>query len=154
MFETLVLPHPATRGAGRVAELVLTAISLPLVLAGVGLALTRRRSLHRVRSSSAGELTWAFAITVFGVLFLRLLPVVWVAVPIGAVWARAVIRVRARGARGRDLQRIERVEKPVLPAARVLPAAGASPTSRDATLRAPDPSPAPPAPGDGPRLLH
>src|SRR5215468_4161777 len=59
LIQTLVLPHPATRGAARVAEVALTVLGLPLVISGaLALALTRRA---RRTVASSGELPAALA---------------------------------------------------------------------------------------------
>jgi hypothetical protein len=143
LLQTLVLPHPATRGAARLAELALTVLGLPLVVAGaVTLALTRRA---RLTAASGGELPPALAMTVFGggSLFLRL-PAAIAGAAIAAVWVRALIRSRADARRGRDLQRIE-------PPPRERPAPLPARTEPPTPIRAPEP---PPGPGDEPRLLR
>src|SRR5262249_14257143 len=102
---TLVLPHPATRGAARVAEVALTLLGLPLVISGAAtIALTRRA---RLTAAPGGELSAALAMTVFGGVGLLGLPVALVGASIGAIWLRALIRIRGAPARRADLHRIE-----------------------------------------------
>jgi hypothetical protein len=140
MFQTLVMPHPATSGGGRIAELVLTGISLPLVIVGATAIGFTRRARHVTAPS--GELVPAVTMTVFGGLgLIGQAPLVAIGVLVAAMWTRAWVRARAEAARGRDLMRIEpvaREPRPALAPARVV---------RDepaATL--PEPLAAPPAP--------
>jgi hypothetical protein len=126
MLQTMVLPHPATSGGARLAELVLTVLGLPLVVAGgLALGLTRRA---RLTSASGGELPAALAMTVFGGAGLLGLPPLVVGVSVAAVWLRALIRSRAAG-RGSDLHRIEPPprERPAPPPALAVHAEPAAP---------------------------
>ncbi|HEX7840030.1 MAG TPA: hypothetical protein VF469_21285, partial [Kofleriaceae bacterium] len=81
LFQTLVLPHPETSGGVRIAELVLTVFSLPLVIAGAAsLGVTRRLARQK---PTGGELIPAFAMTVFGGLgLLGHLPLFAIGVPV------------------------------------------------------------------------
>lgn len=150
LVQALVLPHPATRGAARLAEIVLTLLGLPLVISGaVSLALTRRA---RLTVASGGELPAALAMTVFGGAGLLGLPAPLVGASIAAIWLRALVRSRAAARRGVDLHRIEppsRERRAPLPA-------GVEPP---APVRAPEPpvsvrAPEPPTPLGEPRLLR
>lgn len=118
MLSALVMPHAATSGAARTAELVLTLASLPLVAVGaLTLAVTRRRSRGKYDAMD-GEL--APVITMLGVGGLGFSSVLSMlgaslatnlAVTAGsavALIARGVIRARAAAARGRELERLDR----------------------------------------------
>jgi hypothetical protein len=141
LIQALVLPHPATRGAARVAELALTVLGLPLVISGaVALALTRRA---RRTVASSGELPAALAMTVFGGVGLLGLPAALVGASIAAIWLRALIRIRSAPDRRADLHRIE---SPSRELSAPLAARGEPP----APVQASEP---PPGPGE-PRLLH
>jgi DNA-directed RNA polymerase subunit RPC12/RpoP len=131
LIQTLILPHPATRGVARLAEVALTVVGLPLVISGaVSLGLTRRA---RLTAASGGELPAALLMTVFGGAGLLGLPVAVVGASLAAVWLRALIRSRAAGRRV-DLHRIEPPPRePLAPPVIV------------------DPAPAPPAPLASPR---
>lgn len=123
LVQTLVLPHPATRGTARLAELALTLLGLPLVISGaVSIALTRRA---RLTAASGGDLSAALAMTVFGGGSLLWLPAPLVGASIAAVWLRALIRIRSAARLGVDLHRIEPParERPAPPPARVEPPA-------------------------------
>ncbi len=142
LFETLVLPHRATRGAARAAEVALTVVSFPLVAAGsLAVALAARRTRRAVETTT-GEITPVLAMTVFGGLALISLPLVYVAIPVVAIWTRAVIRIRAARAEYGDLHRIARPEKP----ARLPPP--------PEPVHAPEPPAEPLPPGEDPRLLR
>lgn len=141
LIQTLVLPHPATRGAARLAEIALTVLGLPLVISGAAaIALTRRA---RRTAASGGELPAALAMTVFGGAGLLGLPAVLVGASIAAIWLRALIRIRSAPDRRADLHRIEPPprERPAPLPARVEP---------PAPVQAPEP---PARPGE-PRLLR
>lgn len=145
MLQALVLPHPATSGGARIAELVLTVVGLPLVVSGaLAIGLTRRA---RLTSASGGEVPPALAMTVFGGAGLLGLPPLLVGASVAAVWLRALIRARTVAGRGGDLHRIEpptRVPRPEPPPARVAPAEPLAPAA-----------PSPPAEsGAEPRLLR
>jgi DNA-directed RNA polymerase subunit RPC12/RpoP len=150
LIHTLVLPHPATRGAARLAELALTVVGLPLVISGaIAIGLTRRA---RLTAASGGELAAALAMTVAGGAGLLGLPASLVGGSIAAIWLRALIRSRSAAGRGVDLHRIEAapVERPA-----PLPA----PVESPAPPRAPEPvvsvaAPEPPAQAREPRLLR
>ncbi len=150
LVQTLVLPHPATRGAARLAEIALTLVGLPLVISGAAsIALTRRA---RLTAASGGELSAALAMTVFGGVGLLGLPALLVGASITAIWLRALIRSRAAARRSVDLHRIEPPprEHPAPPPARVeLPAPDRAPEP-PVSVRAPEP----PAPLGEPRLLR
>jgi hypothetical protein len=103
---TLVLPHPASSGAARAAELALTVVSFPFVMAG---ALTF--ALHRLRKRSTrmtmrGELGPLCLMSLFGALGMwSVLSILGVSTgnvitivlgSIGALVARAVIRTRSK----------------------------------------------------------
>jgi hypothetical protein len=180
MFQTLVLPHPATAGGVRIIELVLTAISLPLVIAGAATIGISRRARHV--TGAGGEFTPALAMTVFGAVGLAShVPLAAIGVLVAAMWTRAWVRTRAGAVRGRDLMRIEpvpRASTPALAPARVVrdePAAAkpelaappaAAPAARSVTSPAASPAalpaaqavlpkPEPPSePGAEPRLLR
>jgi len=116
LLSALVLPHEATTGAARTAELVLTLASLPLVAAGaLTLAVTRRGS--RKYEAMHGEL--APVITMLGVGGLGFSSVlsllgaglvtnlVVTAASAVALIARGVIRARAAATRSRELERLD-----------------------------------------------
>lgn len=105
LIQTLVLPHPATRGAARLAEIALTLLGLPLVISGAAaIALTRRA---RLTAAPGGELPAALAMTVFGGAGLLGLPAALVGASIAAIWLRALIRIRSAPDRRADLYRID-----------------------------------------------
>lgn len=143
LMQTLVLPHPETHGATRLAELVLTVLGLPLVLSGaVALGLTRRK---RLTAPSGGELPAALTMTVFGGMGLFGVPAPLVGASLAAVWLRALIRARTAARRRGDLHRIE-------PPPRERPAPLPARAARDEPVA---PRPEPPAqPGGEPRLLR
>ena len=146
LVQALVLPHPATRGAARLAEIALTLVGLPVVVsAALALALTRRA---RLTAASGGELSAALTMTVFSGSGLFLVPTPLVVASIAAVWLRAVIRIRSAGRRGVDLHRID-------PPAREQPAplAERSEPRVAAPLEAPRAPEAPASSGE-PRLLR
>jgi DNA-directed RNA polymerase subunit RPC12/RpoP len=146
LIQALVLPHPATRGAARLAEIALTLVGLPVVVsAAAALALTRRA---RLAAASGGELTAALTMTVFCGSGLFMVPAPLVGASIAAVWLRAVIRIRSAARRGVDLHWIDRPERerPALPPERSEPR-GAEPLE---VPRAPE---APASSGE-PRLLR
>jgi DNA-directed RNA polymerase subunit RPC12/RpoP len=146
LVPTLVLPHPATRGVARLAEIALTLVGLPIVVSGaLAIALTRRA---RLAASSGGELAAALTMTVFGGSGLFLVPTPVVGASIAAVWLRAVIRIRSGARREVDLHRID-------PPARESPAplAERSEPRAAAPLEAPL-APEAPAPSGEPRLLR
>lgn len=141
LIQTLVLPHPATRGAARLAEIALTVLGLPLVISGVAaLALTRRA---RLTAAPGGEIPAALAMTVFGGAGLLGLPAALVGASIAAVWLRALIRIRSAPDRRADLHRIE-------PPPRERPAALPAHEAPLAPVQPPEP---PPGPGE-PHLLR
>jgi DNA-directed RNA polymerase subunit RPC12/RpoP len=111
LIQTLVLPHPATRGAARAAEIALTLIGLPSVLSGaIAIALTRRA---RLTAAAGGELPAALTMTVFCGPDLFLAPASLVGASIAAIWLRALIRSRSAARRGVDLHRdLHRIERP------------------------------------------
>ena len=159
MIQALVLPHPATSGGARIAEIVLTVIGLPLVVSGAIAVGLKRRA--RLTSVASGELAPALTMTVFGGVGLIGLPPLVVGASVAAVWLRALIRARV-AARGGDLHRIEppaRVRGPELPPARALPAEPRAPAPPPPAEPGPEPrAPAVPAspaePGAEPRLLR
>jgi len=142
LIQALILPHPATRGAARVAEIALTVIALPLVVgAAITLALSRRA---RLTVSAGGELPAALAMTVFGGAGLLGVPVSLIGASVAAVWLRALIRSRSGARRGVDLHRIDppHLDGPAVPPAlpeRVAPPAAPEPLA---------------TPADEPRLLR
>jgi DNA-directed RNA polymerase subunit RPC12/RpoP len=149
LIQTLVLPHPATRGAARVAEIALTVLGLPLVIAAaITLSLRKRRA--RLTAASGGELPAALVMTVFGGVSLIGLPVALIGTSIGAIWLRALIRSRSAARRGVDLHRIEPAprDRPAPLSARV-----ESPAPVQVSEPAPMQAPEPPRPGE-PRLLR
>lgn len=108
----LVLPHPATSGGARTAELGLTVLSLPLVVAGtLSLALSRRRRTQQME----GELAPVLAMTVIGglglwsVLGLLGISGATMALLLGgslaALWARGIVRARSTTSRSGELER-------------------------------------------------
>jgi DNA-directed RNA polymerase subunit RPC12/RpoP len=161
MIQALVLPHPATSGAARIAEIALTVIGLPLVVSGAVVLSRKRRA--RLTSAAGGELAPALTMTVFGVVGLIGLPPLLVGASVAAVWLRALIRARVVARRVGDLHRVERAAgapRPGLPTARALPAeprapaAAAPPVEPGAEPRTPA-APAPPVElGAEPRLLR
>jgi DNA-directed RNA polymerase subunit RPC12/RpoP len=142
LIQTLVLPHPATRGAGRAAELALTVLGLPIVVSGaVAMALFRR---GRLTADAGGELPAALTMTVFCGPGLFLVPASLVGASIAAIWLRALIRSRIAARRGVDLHRIERPARE-------------RPAPEPARSEPPAPSLAPESPvagGGEPRLLR
>jgi hypothetical protein len=150
LMQTMILPHPATRGAARVAELALTVLGLPLVISGAAaIALTRRA---RLTAAPGGELPAAMVMTVFGGAGMLGLPLALVGASIAAIWLRALIRNRSAGDRRVDLHRIEPSPRE-RPAA--LPAAVDPPTPVQAgeplaPVQVPEPQP----PTGEPRLLR
>jgi DNA-directed RNA polymerase subunit RPC12/RpoP len=111
LMQALILPHPATRGAARAAEIALTLVGLPIVLSSaVAIALTRRA---RRAVAAGGELPAALTMTVFCGPGLFLAPGWLVGASIAAIWLRALIRSRSAGRRGVDLHRdLHRIERP------------------------------------------
>lgn len=141
LMQTMIVPHPATRGAARVAEIALTVLGLPLVLSGAAtIALTRRA---RLTAAPGGELPAAMVMTVFGGAGLLGLPVALVGASIAAIWLRALIRIRSAPDRRVDLHRIEPPprERPA-----PLPAQGEPPTPEQAGVQAGVQAGEPPAP--------
>jgi hypothetical protein len=129
-WSTLFLPHPKTRGGGRIAELALTVAALPLVVAGVvGIGLfTMRRRRYRAQllASARGEATVALMMSTFGTLTLfGFAPVSLVLAGNVAVWARAAVRGHAATERTRVLMRLaepaapERLPRPSAPVVKV-----------------------------------
>jgi hypothetical protein len=117
LLPTLILPHPSTTGAARVAELILTVVSLPLVAVGaLTLAMTRSRT-RRKHDDARGELAPVLAmlglgglgfssvLSLLGASFTTNLAVTGASMI--ALIARGVIRSRAAAERSRDLQRLE-----------------------------------------------
>ena len=150
LIQTLVLPHPATRGAARIAEIALTVLGLPLVISGAAaLALTRRA---RLTAAAGGEVPAALAMTVFGGAGLLGLPVALVGGSLAAIWLRALIRIRTARGRSVDLHRIEPAprERPASLPASVEPPAPVAAEEASAQVQAPHP---PARPGE-PRLLR
>jgi hypothetical protein len=156
VFQTLVLPHPATTGLTRLAELVLTGLSLPLVLGSAAtLALTRRRALSS--DQPTGEVVPAVLATFYGGgALLGPVPGIAIFALVAALWLRVAVRAWARGPRV-DLQHIDPPpRRPALPVARVIhddAAAAAAPPPAPA----PSPttaSPEPPLDRGGPRMLR
>jgi DNA-directed RNA polymerase subunit RPC12/RpoP len=144
LLQTLVLPHPETHGAARLAELVLTVLVLPLVLCcAIAIGLTRRK---RLTAPSVGELPVALMMTVmFGDLGLHgTLPAPLVGASLAAMWLRALIRARSAARRGGDLDRIE-------PPPRERPAPLPARAAREPAAPPPEP---PALPGGEPRLLR
>jgi DNA-directed RNA polymerase subunit RPC12/RpoP len=148
LMQILVLPHPATRGAARAAEIALTLLGLPIVLSGaVAIGLTRRA---RLTAAPGGELPAALTMTVFCGPGLFLVPAPLVVASVAAIWLRAVIRIRSGARRGADLHRIE-------PPARVRPAPLSEAIAPVAQVATPPTSarvPEPPAASGEPRLLR
>ncbi|HEX3481557.1 MAG TPA: hypothetical protein VHT91_41385 [Kofleriaceae bacterium] len=151
LIHTLVLPHPATRGAARIAEIALTVLGLPLVISGAAtLALTRRA---RLTAAPGGELPAALAMTVFGGAGLLGLPVALVGTSLAAIWLRALIR--SRSAARRPVVDLHRIEPPPHERSAPLPA----PVEPPAPVQAGEPpaqvqAPHPPAQPGEPRLLR
>jgi DNA-directed RNA polymerase subunit RPC12/RpoP len=142
LMQALILPHPATRGAARAAEIALTLVGLPIVLSSaVAIALTRRA---RRAVAAGGELPAALTMTVFCGPGLFLAPGWLVGASIAAIWLRALIRSRSAGRRGVDLHRIER-PAPERPALEPAPGEPAEPSR---------PPEAPAQPSSEPHLLR
>jgi hypothetical protein len=118
MLSALVLPHAATSGAARTAELVLTLASLPLVAVGaLTLAVTRRRSRGKydamdgelapvITMLGVGGLGFSSVLSMLGASLATNLAVT--AASAVALIARGVIRARAAAARSRELERLDR----------------------------------------------
>jgi len=117
LLPTLILPHPSTTGAARVAELILTVVSLPLVAVGaLTLTVTRGRT-RRKHEAARGELApvlamlglgglgFSSALSLLGADFTTNLAITGVSMV--ALIARGVIRSRAAAERSRELQRLE-----------------------------------------------
>ncbi len=107
LFQTLLLPHPATTGTARLVELVCTALSFPLILAGVSTFMFGKKSSE----ASRGELAPVVRMTLFGTLgMVSVLGFAGVAtgtmlaitgISLVALWTRGVIRASAN--KGPDL---------------------------------------------------
>ena len=164
VLATLILPHPHTRGVGRVVELVCTVIALPLVTVGAfTLALKNRR--HRAAAdATTGELAPVLAMTglgglgFYGVLSLAGLPPATILSVLGASVSALIIRgmVRARVATSRS-RRLLRVDKPASPTSTLSRPAAARSVSATVVAQAPKTHApnkvAPREPGEEPSLL-
>jgi hypothetical protein len=117
LLPTLILPHPSTTGAARVAELALTIVSLPLVAVGaLTLAVARGRT-RRNAEAARGELGPVLAMlglggfgfsTVLSLLGASLSTnLVVTGISMVALIVRGVIRSRAADQRSRELHRLE-----------------------------------------------
>jgi hypothetical protein len=71
LFETLVLPHPGTEGSARTAELILTVLCAPLILAGT-VAVALRNWWRKKAIVSSGEAMPVLLMVLFGSLPLDL----------------------------------------------------------------------------------
>ena len=173
LVETLLYPHPETRGAARTIEIALTVACAPLVLVGIATMYTSRGVMSKLRTvarTTRGEGMSVFVMTVFGAPSFW-----WIAsamhVPsagtvtlamVALLWVRAYIRSRTSAWKSRELKRLikaeqQRASQPALPAAkakvvtRPSAPAVAAPTARP--VAPPAAEPATPA-GDEPRLLR
>jgi hypothetical protein len=166
----MFLPHEQTRGNARNAELVLTVIAAPLVIVGVAsFAFARRRFRRAVLRETNGEIAPALAMTLLGGLGMWTLldalhapAIALTCISVIAVWARAIIRMRAATSTSRELDRLagpddepnKRAAPARLPAARAVhapPPGGA--TVPAPVVERPREEPALP-PGDEPRFLR
>jgi hypothetical protein len=113
LLSALILPHPSTTGSARTAEIVLTFLSFPLVIAGaLSLAISRRKT-RRTYDEVRGELSSVIAMLGLGGLGLTSLlsiagaslatNVVITGISVAALIGRAVIRSRAARERSRAL---------------------------------------------------
>jgi len=166
--ETLLFPHPETRGAARTVEIVLTVLCAPLVIVGIAGMLLGRSKMRYLYKTARGEGLSAFIMTVFGgISFWGVLDMLHVPSPftltvasVMCLWIRAYVRGRTQAWRSRELNRLVKAEqgrpsKPQLPAARAVSqpinAPGAVPTAP----RVDPPRAEPQTPsGDEPRLLR
>jgi len=123
LLQALLIPHDRTQGIARVAELVLTAVCLPMILAGVlMLAFDRRRARTReAQDAMAGEAGPVVAMIVAGTITLATIltflvstttTVAVIGIEIAGLIVRAVIRSRANESNGRSLTRVERSPRP------------------------------------------
>ncbi len=129
--ETLLFPHPETRGAARTTEIVLTVLCAPLVLVGMAAMAFGRRKMRFLYKSVRGESMSAFVMTFFGSLpFYYVLSAIHapsafylVLASITLLWIRAYIRGRTSAWKSRELNRLvkaeqQRASQPALPPAR------------------------------------
>lgn len=148
LSETLLYPHPETRGTARAIEIALTVACAPLVLVGIAAMYSARglfaSKIRLVAKTTRGEGLSVFVMTVFGA------PTFWwvasalhvpsagtvALVSVALLWVRAYIRTRTSAWKSRELQRLveaeQRAGQPALPAARAreLPRPVTGPTAR------------------------
>jgi hypothetical protein len=163
--ETLLFPHPETRGTARAVEIVLTVMCAPLVIVGIGGMMLGRSRMRFLYRTARGEGLSAFIMTVFGgISFWTVLDILHVPSAFSitvacamCLWIRAYIRSRTQAWRSRELTRLVKAEqgrpsKPAqLPAARAVSAPVTVPTAP--RVEPPRAEPTTPA-GDEPRLLR
>lgn len=99
LVKSLVAPHKYSHGIARVAELVLTGLTLPAVLIGaLGIAMFRGRKARTALLSTTGELLPVFIMTLLGGgAIWTLFGADYAAIAITAMWARAAIRIISVG---------------------------------------------------------
>lgn len=115
LLPSLILPHPSTTGSARTAEVALTFLSFPLVVAGALTLAISRRKTRRKFDEMRGELSSVIAMLGLGGLgLISLLSIagaslatnaVITGISIAALIGRAVIRSRAASERSRELLR-------------------------------------------------
>ena len=166
--ETLLFPHPETRGAARTVEIVLTVLCAPLVIVGIAGMLLGRSKMRYLYKTARGEGLSAFIMTVFGgISFWGVLDMLHVPSPftltvasVMCLWIRAYIRGRTQAWRSRELTRLVKAEqgrasKPQLPPARAVSTPVTAPDAVPTAPRVDPPRAEPQTPsGDEPRLLR
>ncbi|MBV8758301.1 MAG: hypothetical protein JO257_13530 [Deltaproteobacteria bacterium] len=170
LAETLLFPHPETRGAARTIEIALTVVCAPFVIIGIAAMALGRARMRMLYRSVRGEGMSAFVMTFFGSApFYYLLamlhapsPFYLVLASIALLWVRAYIRARTGAWKSRELNRLvkaeQRASQPALPPARAKQVSRPTTGPAVAVPTAPrvDPPRAEPqtASGDEPRLLR
>jgi hypothetical protein len=104
IFKSLLSPHKHTKGFMRVLELVLTGITLPAVVIGAfGIALLGARR-SKGAFSTTGEIAPVVVMTLLGGGTIAMwLGGQYAILAIGAMWARAAVRLISSGQREREL---------------------------------------------------
>src|SRR5258706_1788346 len=131
LLPTQILPHPATTGLARAAELLLTVVSFPMVAAGtLMIAVTRRASHRRKLQTTSGEVA---PVVVMSGLSLPMYLTIFGMTPLGfgltvgsiaCLATRGMIRSGAATANSRELTRMD---APVLDTPKQLPARPSKP---------------------------
>jgi hypothetical protein len=107
LLKALLLPHKHTRGLMRVLEIVLAALAAPAVLTGaICIFLVARRRPGRVQGvfSTTGELASVVVMTLLGGIPIAMwLGGSYAFAAIGALWARAGVRMISAGRAERSL---------------------------------------------------